>query len=141
MWRQAIGRTPTLVEGQTNGTTPKANDRPWTRPWWQPSAGNGASLFYIVMIHALALVGLVLFPLPGWRVLAVALAVAAIGGVGTSVGSISGQAQRFVAGVLIWISPGIEYGGRCKFPSSYFRLSRSGGSPQASKKVFCGGDD
>jgi fatty-acid desaturase len=37
------------------------------------------------MIHALALVGLVLFPLPGWRVLAVALAVAAIGGVGTSV--------------------------------------------------------
>ena len=72
MWRQASGRTPTLVEGQTNGTTPKANERPWTRPWWQPSKGNGATLFYIVMIHALALVGLVLFPLPGWRVLAVA---------------------------------------------------------------------
>ena len=65
--------------------TPKANERPWTRPWWQPSKGSGAALFYIVMIHALALVGLVLFPLPRWSVLAVALAVAAIGGVGTSV--------------------------------------------------------
>ena len=42
-------------------------------------------LFYIVTIHALALVGLILFPLPGWRVLAVALAVASIGGVGTTV--------------------------------------------------------
>jgi hypothetical protein len=62
MWRPAIGRTPTLVEGQTNGTTPKANELPWTRPWWQPSEGNCATLFYIVMIHALALVGLVLFP-------------------------------------------------------------------------------
>jgi len=85
MWRQARGRSPALVEEQTDGTPPKANERPWTRPWWQPSEGNGATLFYIVMIHALALVGLVLFPLPGWRVLAVALAVAAIGGVGTSV--------------------------------------------------------
>jgi fatty-acid desaturase len=65
--------------------TPKTNAPPWTRSWWQPSEGNGATLFYIVMIHTLALVGLVLFPLPGWRVLAVALAVAAIGGVGTSV--------------------------------------------------------
>jgi fatty-acid desaturase len=85
MWRQARGRSPTLVEGQTDDTPPKANEPPWTKPWWQPSEGNGATLFYIVMIHALALVGLVLFPLPGWRVLAVALAVAAIGGVGTSV--------------------------------------------------------
>ncbi len=85
MWRQARGRSPTLVEGQTDDTPPKANERPWTRPWWQPSEGNGATLFYIVMIHALAMVGLILFPLPGWRVLAVALAVAAIGGVGTSV--------------------------------------------------------
>ena len=85
MWRQARGRSPNLVEGQTKGPAHQANELPWTRPWWQPSEGNGATLFYIVMIHALALVGLVLFPLPGWRVLAVALAVAAIGGVGTTV--------------------------------------------------------
>ena len=85
MSRRTIGRTPTLVEGQSDCPVPNASGRPWTKPWWQPSEGNGATLFYIVMIHALALVGLVLFPLPGWRVLGVALAVAAIGGVGTSV--------------------------------------------------------
>ncbi len=82
MWRQARGRSPTLVEGQTNCTAPNAHEPPRTRPWWQPSEGNGASLFYVVMIQALALVGLVLFPVAGWRDLAVALVIASIGGVG-----------------------------------------------------------
>ena len=40
---------------------------------------------YLVTIHALALVGIILFPLPSWRVLAVAVVIAAIGGAGTSV--------------------------------------------------------
>jgi fatty acid desaturase len=191
MWRQASGGTSTLVEGQTNGTAPKANEPPWIRPWWQPSEGKGGAFFYIVMILALALVGLTSFPLPGWRVLAVALAVAEIGGVGTSVcyhrclahrslrlnrvvenvlifftifnasgapltwvarhrnhhakadtvedissprhavsggrtsdGFIRRQAQRFVAGALIWTNSGIGFGGRFKFLSSYFQSSR-----------------
>ena len=111
MWRKAIGRTPTLVEGQTKDMTPKANAPPWTSLWWQPS-GIGAALFYIVIIHALALVGLILFPLPGWSVLDVALAVAAIVG------------KRYVAGALIGTSSDIGFGGRCKFPSSYFPSSR-----------------
>jgi len=38
-----------------------------------------------VTIHTLALVGIILFPLPSWRVLAVALVIAALGGIGTSV--------------------------------------------------------
>src|SRR5262249_7319493 len=42
-------------------------------------------LFYIILVHALALLGLILFPLPGWRVFAIALAITSIGGVGTSV--------------------------------------------------------
>jgi fatty-acid desaturase len=85
MLRRARGRPAALVEGQIISMVPSSNERPWTRPWWQPSEGNGPVLFYIVTIHALALVGLVLFPIPGWRVLAVALAVASIGGIGTSV--------------------------------------------------------
>lgn len=85
MWRQARGRPPALVAGQITGTVSGTDARPWTRPWWQPSGGNGPVLFYIVTIHALALVGLVLFPLPGWRVLAVTVAIASLGGVGTSV--------------------------------------------------------
>ena len=59
--------------------------RPWTYPWWKPSAGNGPVLFYFVLIHALALVGLYFFPLPSLGVFLIALAFAAIGGVGTSV--------------------------------------------------------
>ena len=60
-------------------------EHPWTRPWWQYSEGNGAVLFYIILVHALALLGLILFPLPSWRVFAIALAITSIGGVGTSV--------------------------------------------------------
>ena len=61
------------------------NEQPWRRPWWQYSEGNGAVLLYIVAIHSLALAGLVLFPLPSLRVAAMAVAVAWIGGVGTTV--------------------------------------------------------
>jgi len=38
-----------------------------------------------MMIHAIALVGIVLFPLPGWRIFLGALALAWIGGIGTTV--------------------------------------------------------
>ncbi len=60
-------------------------EQPWTRPWWQASNGNGPVLFYFVMIHVLAVAGLILFPLPSWSALAIAVAVASIGGIGTSV--------------------------------------------------------
>lgn len=62
-----------------------AKKQPWDRPWWQFSKGNGSVLFYIVFIHILAVVGLILFPIPSLMVLLVALAIASIGGVGTSV--------------------------------------------------------
>src|SRR6185503_13095971 len=61
------------------------DEQPWTRPWWQASKGNGPVLFYILFIHALALTGLFLFPLPSLRVLIIAFIVASIGGIGTSV--------------------------------------------------------
>jgi fatty-acid desaturase len=60
-------------------------EKPWTRPWWQYSAGNGPVLFYLVLIHLLAVAGLILFPLPSWPVLLVAIAIASMGGIGTSV--------------------------------------------------------
>jgi len=66
-------------------STKLIDEQPWTRPWWQYSKGNGSVLFYIVSVHVLAVIGLILFPLPGWRLLGVALAVASMGGVGTSV--------------------------------------------------------
>ena len=66
-------------------STQLIDEQPWRRPWWQYSEGNGAVLLYIVAIHSLALAGLLLFPLPSLRVAAMAVAVAWIGGVGTTV--------------------------------------------------------
>jgi fatty-acid desaturase len=60
-------------------------EHPWTRPWWQPSKGNELVLFYLVSIHVLAVVGLILFPIPGWRALTAAIAMLAMGGIGTTV--------------------------------------------------------
>jgi len=54
-------------------------------PWWKYSEGNGSVLFYIVSVHLLAVIGLILFPLPDWQVLVTALAVASMGGIGTTV--------------------------------------------------------
>jgi fatty-acid desaturase len=42
-------------------------------------------LVHLVTIHSLALVGLVFFPVPGWKVFAVALGATMAGGVGTTV--------------------------------------------------------
>ena len=61
------------------------DERPWDRPWWQPSEGNGPVLFYFVLIHALAVVGLFLFPLPSLGVFLLAVAAISLGGLGTSV--------------------------------------------------------
>lgn len=85
MSQPAIGRNSASVKKQTTAPVPQEPEQPWTRPWWQVSEGNGSVLFYIVMIHALALAGLILFPLPSWRVLVVAMALATLGGIGTSV--------------------------------------------------------
>ncbi|HLG16332.1 MAG TPA: fatty acid desaturase [Blastocatellia bacterium] len=91
-------------------STKLMDEKPWTRPWWKASRGNGAVLFYIVVIHILAVIGLILFPLPGLRVLAVAVLIASIGGIGTSVCYHRALAHRalrlnpFVEGLLIFFT-------------------------------------
>jgi fatty-acid desaturase len=59
---------------------------PWKAPWWKPAAGDWSTFVYIVSIHVLAVVGLVLFPWPGWRMLLVTLAMFFIGGLGVTIG-------------------------------------------------------
>lgn len=61
------------------------DEHPWTRPWWQASEGNKSVFLYLVVIHLMALVGLVLFPIPTWRVLIVGAVIMSIAGIGTSV--------------------------------------------------------
>jgi hypothetical protein len=110
MSRQASDRNPASVGGRTKFAVPTAHDQPWIKPWWRPSKGKGPILFYLVAIHALALVGIILFPLPSWRVLAVAVVIAAIGGAGISVcyhRSLSHRALRLnpvVENILIFFA-------------------------------------
>jgi stearoyl-CoA desaturase (delta-9 desaturase) len=57
----------------------------WEWPWWRTTLRHSGTFGWIMLIHATALVGLILFPLPGWRLLLIAWALAWIGGVGTTV--------------------------------------------------------
>jgi stearoyl-CoA desaturase (delta-9 desaturase) len=60
-------------------------ERPWEQPWWKPSKGNYLTFVYIIVIHILAVIGLVLYPIPSWRLIAIGLTVAIFGGLGTTV--------------------------------------------------------
>jgi len=46
----------------------------------EPAPDKGAVLFYLVLIHLLAIIGLTLFPLPSLKVLGVAVFFAGLGG-------------------------------------------------------------
>jgi fatty-acid desaturase len=61
-------------------------NRPWERPLWQPARGKSMVLFYLILIHVLAVIGLVLYPLPSLKVLGLTLLFTALGGFGTTVG-------------------------------------------------------
>src|ERR1700681_755437 len=73
-----------------------AEKHPWTLPWWKPDRRNSWILGYLLVIHALAITGIILFPLPGWRVFLSALVLAFAGGLGTTVGYHRGLAHRAV---------------------------------------------
>ena len=73
-----------------------AEQHPWTLPWWRADGDNFWTMIYIVAIHTLAAVGLLLFPLPGWKVFATALAITVLGGFGTTIGFHRGLAHRAV---------------------------------------------
>ncbi len=59
--------------------------RPWDRPFWKPARKKEGVLAYLVLIHLLALIGLILFPLPSWKVVGLALLSIGFGGLGTTV--------------------------------------------------------
>jgi fatty-acid desaturase len=59
--------------------------RPHEWPWWRTTRHDFIILPWVVLIHLTAAVGLILFPLPGWRILLGAIALAWMGGIGTTV--------------------------------------------------------
>jgi fatty-acid desaturase len=64
---------------------------PWKRSWLYCARGESATLGWIVLLHASALVGLILIPLlggslwPGWQVALAALLLTQLGGLGTTI--------------------------------------------------------
>ena len=84
--------------------------KPWTLPWWKSSAGNASILFYLVIIHILAITGFILFPIPSLKVFLITAVLTIIGGVGTTVcyhRSLSHRAlklNRVVEDILIFFT-------------------------------------
>src|SRR3989337_715177 len=82
-WKIELFRRATTVS--TNQAGPQQIP-PWVMPFWRPAKGKAGVLFYLVLIHILAITGLVLFPLPSLPVLGLSLLLACLGGLGTTVG-------------------------------------------------------
>ena len=75
-------RPPELVPDALQASPPPP---PWTWPWFRWTPGQGVTFFWIVLIHVACVVGLVLFPFPGWSVLLVAYGLLWLGGLGTTI--------------------------------------------------------
>ncbi len=58
---------------------------PWTWPWWHVREGQFVVLFWIVLIHITAAIGLILYPWPGWPIFLTAATLTWLGGLGTTV--------------------------------------------------------
>jgi len=63
----------------------QAQTRPWEMPLWKPVKGKGIVLVYLVAIHVLAIIGLILYPIPSVSVFVTALVFNLLGGLGTTV--------------------------------------------------------
>ncbi|HXM90847.1 MAG TPA: fatty acid desaturase, partial [Candidatus Dormibacteraeota bacterium] len=59
--------------------------RPWDRPFWKPVRRKEGVFAFLLLIHVLAIVGIILFPLPSLKVLGLAALFVAFGGLGTTV--------------------------------------------------------
>ena len=54
-----------------------AEKHPWTQPWWKADGDSRLTLAYLLLIHVLAVVGILLFPVPGWKIFLATLAATA----------------------------------------------------------------
>ncbi len=94
----------------TLSTTEALKNEPWKQPWWHAAGRDISILFWVLLIHITAAIGLVLYPLPGWPVFLGAVALVFLGGLGTTVGYHRAIAHRslklnpWARGVLIFFA-------------------------------------
>jgi fatty-acid desaturase len=60
--------------------------RPWEQPFWKPARGKAAVFIYLLLIHILAVAGLILWPLPDTGILGLTILFIGLGGFGTTIG-------------------------------------------------------
>jgi stearoyl-CoA desaturase (delta-9 desaturase) len=94
--------------------------KPWEAPFWKPVKGKEGVLLYLVAIHVITVIGLILFPLPSLPVFAVALGVALLGGLGTTVCYHRGLSHR-----TLKMHPVLEH------ILIFFTVFNGSGSPQS----------
>jgi fatty-acid desaturase len=58
---------------------------PWKARWWHVAEGDHPTFCYVVTIHILAVIGLVFFATPGWRVILATVVLAWVGGLAVTV--------------------------------------------------------
>jgi len=79
-------------------------------PWWRATRQHYVILPWFILIHATAAVGLILFPVPDWRILLAAVSLSWIGGLGTTIcyhRSLAHRALRlnpWISGVLTFFA-------------------------------------
>lgn len=93
---------------------------PWKAPWWKPAKGDGPTFFYIVLIHILAITGLVLYPTPGWKVIVATVALGWLGGLGVTVGY-----HRALAHTALRLNPVVKH------LLIFFAMFNGSGSPDS----------
>src|SRR4051812_43817952 len=65
--------------------TTAAHLRPWEMPIWRPVKGKESVLIHLVAIHVIAVIGLILYPIPSIPVFLTALVFNVLGSLGTTV--------------------------------------------------------
>lgn len=90
-------------EANLNASVPSIA-RPWEQPFWKPAKGKAGVLFFLVLIHALAIAGLILYPVPRLPILGVSILFIAFGGLGTTV-----VYHRLLAHRTLKLNPVVEH--------------------------------
>jgi fatty-acid desaturase len=83
---------------------PAAEPPAWTWRWSRWSKGEGKTFLWVCVIHGLALLGIGLFPSPGWALVGVAYLVFWLGAMGTTVAY-----HRALAHHAVKLHPVLEY--------------------------------
>jgi sn-1 stearoyl-lipid 9-desaturase len=76
---------PRLPEPDNAPIVSSLGPEPWKAPWWKAAEGDRSTFLYLMGIHLLAVMGLIFFPIPGWRVVALCFALAWFGGLGITI--------------------------------------------------------